>query len=83
MAKNEKNEEKKPTKNLKNEIRKQKDDKKEVEEKEEKVVVKAKPKKKLTANEKRKIVFKIVGWIMALSMFIGSLIALFAPLMYK
>lgn len=41
------------------------------------------PKKKKTAHEKRKIILKIVGWIMFLSMFLGSLIALFAPLMYK
>jgi len=70
-------------KDLKNEIRKEKDNKAEI----EKVEVKAEkvkpPKKKRTAHEKRKLLFKIVGWIMALSMFIGSLIALFAPLMYK
>ncbi len=71
-------------KDLKNEIRKEKDKKPEPEMVEEEQPKKVKkPKKKMTAHEKRKLVLKIVGWIMALSMFFGSLIALFAPLMYK
>ncbi len=69
-------------KDLKNELRKEKDKKEDIEKVEVKEKVKP-AKKKLTAHEKRKLLFKIVGWIMALSMFIGSLIALFAPLMYK
>ena len=73
-------------KNLKNEIRKEKD-KKEVIENEEvisDIAVKVKPKKKkMTENDKRKLIMKIIGWIMAISMIGGSLIALFAPLMYK
>ncbi len=73
-------------KNLKNEIRKEKDKKETIENEEvvEERVVKVKPKKKrMTENEKRKLIMKIVGWIMAISMIGGSLIALFAPLMYK
>ncbi len=59
-------------KDLKNEIRHEDDE------------IKVKPKKKkMTANDKRKLIMKIVGWIMAISMICGSLIALFAPLMYK
>ncbi len=73
-------------KSLKNEIRKEKDKKETIENEEvvEERVVKVKPKKKrMTENEKRKLIMKIVGWIMAISMIGGSLIALFAPLMYK
>ncbi len=46
-------------------------------------VKKAKPKKKkMTANEKRKLVMKIVGWFMTLVMIIGSLISIFGLLIY-
>ena len=46
--------------------------------------IKVKPKKKkLTANQKRKIVMKIVGRIMALVMIIGSLISMFGLLIYR
>lgn len=72
-------------KNLKNQIRHE-DDEAKLKDKntEDKEVVKVKPKKKkMTANDKRKLIMKIVGWIMAISMIGGSLIALFAPLMYK
>lgn len=45
--------------------------------------VKIKPKKKkMTANQKRKLVMKIVGWIMALVMILGSLISIFGMLIY-
>lgn len=44
---------------------------------------KVKPKKKkMTANQKRKVMMKIVGWIMALIMIIGSLISIFGMLIY-
>ncbi|MGN1371503.1 MAG: hypothetical protein ACI4XM_04450 [Candidatus Coprovivens sp.] len=44
---------------------------------------KIKPKKKkMTANQKRKLVMKIVGWIMALVMILGSLISIFGMLIY-
>lgn len=44
---------------------------------------KVKPKKKkMTANQKRKLMLKIVGWIMALVMIIGSLISIFGMLIY-
>ncbi len=44
---------------------------------------KVKPKKKkMTANQKRKLMMKIVGWIMALVMIIGSLISIFGMLIY-
>jgi len=72
-------------KNLKNQIRHE-DDEAKVKDinTEDKEVVKVKPKKKkMTANDKRKLIMKIVGWLMAISMIGGSLIALFAPLMYK
>ncbi len=50
---------------------------------EEKDVKKVKPKKKkMTANEKRKLVMKIVGWFMTLVMIIGSLISIFGLLIY-
>ena len=41
-------------------------------------------KKKPTKNyyEKRKAVFKVVGWIMAISMLAGSLFAIFGLLAY-
>lgn len=52
-------------------------------EKTEEEKVKFKPKKKkMTANQKRKLVMKIVGWIMALVMIIGSLISMFGLLIY-
>ena len=71
-------------KNLKNEIRLESVDKDEIVSDTKDEVVKIKPKKKkMTANDKRKLIMKIVGWIMAISMIGGSLIALFAPLMYK
>ena len=71
-------------KNLKNEIRHESVDKDEIVSDTKDEVVRIKPKKKkMTANDKRKLIMKIVGWIMAISMIGGSLIALFAPLMYK
>ena len=69
-------------KNLKNEIRHESTEKEIDNEKTEVKAIK-KEKKKMTNNEKRKLVFKIVGWIMAISMLFGSIIAFFAPLMYK
>ena len=53
----------------------------ELEETEEEKVEK-KPKKKMTKYEKRKIILKIVGWIMALAMIFGSLISIFGMLVY-
>lgn len=45
--------------------------------------IKAKPKKKkMTSYQKRKLVMKIVGWIMALVMIIGSLVSMFGLLIY-
>ena len=68
-------------KNLKNEIRHEEDIK---EEKEEKVKEVKKPiKKKRTAHEKRKLVLKIVGWLMALSMIFGSIMSIIGPLLFK
>jgi len=68
-------------KNLKNEIRHE-DDIKDV--KEEKVNVVKKPaKKKMTAHEKRKLVLKVVGWLMAISMIFGSLMSIIGPLLFK
>lgn len=44
---------------------------------------KTKPKKKkMTANQKRKLMMKIVGWIMAIVMILGSLISIFGMLIY-
>lgn len=39
-------------------------------------------KKKMTANQKRKLIMKIAGWIMALVMILGSLISIFGMLIY-
>lgn len=39
-----------------------------------------KPKKKMTAVERQRIILKITGWIMAIVMFAGSIIALFSYL---
>lgn len=47
---------------------------------EEKVEKKEKPKR--TKYERRKIILKIVGWIMALAMIFGSLISIFGMLIY-
>lgn len=45
--------------------------------------IKAKPKKKkMTSYQKRKLVMKIVGWIMALVMIIGALVSMFGLLIY-
>ena len=67
-------------KDLKNAIRKEKDKKEVIEEVEEKPV-KVKPvKKKMTAHEKRKLIFKIFGWIMAISMIFGSIMSIIYPL---
>lgn len=40
-------------------------------------------KKKMTANDKRKVVMKIAGIIMAFVMIFGTLISIIAPLIYK
>lgn len=53
-------------------VKKQIDDKKKVKTK----------KKKMTANDKRKLAMKIAGWIMALVMILGSLISIFGMLIY-
>lgn len=53
-------------------VKKQIDDKKNVKTK----------KKKMTANDKRKLAMKIAGWIMALVMILGSLISIFGMLIY-
>jgi preprotein translocase subunit Sec63 len=47
---------------------------------EEKIEKKEKPKK--SKYERRKIILKIVGWIMALAMIFGSLISIFGMLIY-
>lgn len=45
---------------------------------------KKKPKKKMTAVEKQRIMLKITGWIMAIVMFSGSIIAILGYLIgYK
>ncbi len=53
-----------------------------IEETEEKVVFKPK-KKKLTGSQKRKIVMKVMGWIMAIAMIVGSLLSIFGLLIYR
>lgn len=45
--------------------------------------VKKVTKKKMTANDKRKVVMKIAGIIMAFVMIFGTLISIIAPLIYK
>lgn len=40
----------------------------------------AKPKK--SAYEKRKVIMKIAGWVMALVMILGSIISIFGMLIY-
>jgi len=55
-----------------------KKDTKDIEELEEKVI--EKPKK--SKYERRKTIYKIVGWIMALAMIFGSLISIFGMLIY-
>lgn len=40
-------------------------------------------KKKMTKVEKNRLVLKITGWIMAIVMVVGSLIAIFIPLIYR
>jgi membrane protein insertase Oxa1/YidC/SpoIIIJ len=52
------------------------------EEKEEKVVIKPK-KKKLTGSQKRKLIMKVMGWIMAIAMIVGSLLSIFGLLIYR
>jgi hypothetical protein len=52
------------------------------EEKEEKVVIKPK-KKKLTGSQKRKLIMKVMGWIMAIAMIGGSLLSIFGLLIYR
>ena len=61
--------------------KKTKKDIEEIEELEEKEEVKVKKPKK-TKYEKRRIILKIVGWIMALAMIFGSLISIFGMLIY-
>lgn len=39
-------------------------------------------KKKMTANQKRQLGMKIAGWIMAIIMILGSLMAVFGMLIY-
>lgn len=38
--------------------------------------------KKMTAYQKRKLIMKIAGWIMAIVMILGSLISIFGMLIY-
>lgn len=45
--------------------------------------VKKVTKKKMTANDKRKVVMKIAGIIMAFVMIFGTLISIIAPLIYR
>ena len=46
-------------------------------------VSKDKPKKKkMTKHEKRKMLMKVVGWIMAFVIIFGSLISIFGMLIY-
>lgn len=52
-------------------------------ENENKVKLEKPKKKKMSANDKRKITMKIAGIIMALVMVIGMLITIIAPLIYK
>lgn len=62
----------------KEEIRIEKEQK-EIEAKEA-LKTKKKPKKKMTAVERQRIILKITGWIMAVVMFTGSVLALFSYL---
>lgn len=39
-------------------------------------------KKKMTAHQKRQLTLKIAGWIMAITMVLGSLLAIFGMLVY-
>lgn len=39
-------------------------------------------KKKMTAHQKRQLMLKIAGWIMAITMVLGSLLAIFGMLIY-
>ena len=55
---------------------------KNIEETEEKIVIKPK-KKKLTGSQKRKIIMKVMGWIMAIAMIVGSLLSIFGLLIYR
>ncbi len=48
----------------------------------EEIVIKTK-KKKMTANEKRKLGMKIAGWIMAIVMIFGTFISIFGMLIYR
>lgn len=61
--------------------------KKKVEEVKEEVETKKvkakKDKKPKTSYEKRKLFFKIAGWIMALAMLFGAIATMIAPLIYK
>ena len=59
-------------KDLKNEIRH-----------EDEIVLEKPKKKRKTAREKRAIAMKIAGWVMAISMIVGSIISIFGLLMYK
>ena len=43
---------------------------------------KKKQKKKMTRVEKNRLIMKIAGWLMAIVMFFGSLIAIFGMLIY-
>ena len=60
------------------EDKKKKKVKKEVSKKEEVV----KPKRRKSKYERRKIIFKIAGWIMAVIMLLGSLAGIFGMLVY-
>ncbi len=52
-------------------------------ENEKKVKLEKPKKKKMTANDKRKLFMKIAGIIMALIMVLGTLISIMAPLVYR
>ena len=41
-----------------------------------------KEKKKMTKVEKNRVIMKIAGWVMAIVMFLGSLITIFGMLIY-
>lgn len=57
-------------------------EKENIESDDEKVVIKPK-KKKLTSSQKRKIIMKVMGWIMAIAMIVGSLLSIFGLLIYR
>ena len=56
--------------------------KKRVKKQDPKKVVVVQPKRRKSKYERRKIIFKIAGWIMAVIMLVGSLAGIFGMLVY-